>query len=508
MRVESSIKNISSGLVLQATTLVLGFISRTFFIKILGVTYLGTNGLFSNILSLLSLAELGIGQAITFNLYKPIAEGNNDKICALMNFYKKFYRIVFLFVLSVGLLLTPFLKIIINSDEVIPNLELIYIMYVINSAASYLFIYRSTLVIASQKTYILNKIEYLFSIVATIAQISVLLLTKNYIVYLATQILTTITQNIIIAIKSNKLFPYLKNSKTKLEAEDKSSLIKDIKALLLYKVGTLALNSTDNILISFFVGIKKIGLYSNYTLITTSISKILNTVFNSLIASIGNFNAIETNKRKVEMFKIVNMSSYWLYGVCSICFFCVANSFIVFWVGEEYLLGLRELFVITVNMYIGGMLFAPTNYRQTMGLFVYGKYRPIISAIINLGASIILGSFLGLEGILLGTIIARLTTNAWFDPYIIFKKGFGISPSLYFYDYLLKAAVFFITMLLCYILTMIIPYFSFSFILKGIVSFVVSNLIFLIVFGKSNEIRYLFSILKQLLSKHHNRKTI
>ncbi len=501
MRIKNSMKNIYSGLLLQAVTLVMGFVSRTIFIKILGVTYLGVNGLFANIFSLLSLAELGIGQAITFNLYKPIAEGNTEKICGLMNFYKGFYRFVFCFILIVGLLLTPLLHLIISSDEVVPNLTLIYIMYVVNSALSYLFVYRNTLIIASQKNYILNKIENVISVIGTILQIAVLLLTKNFIIYLAMQITMTIVQNAIMGHKASQLFPYIKKSNIKLDKEAKKDLIRDIKALMLYKVGTLALNSTDNILISIFVGITTTGLYSNYTLITTSVNKCLNTIFNGLTASIGDFNAVEADEKKIEMFKIVNMATYWLYGVCSICIFCVANSFITFWVGEECLLSLRELFVIVLSLYIGGMLFTPTNYRQTMGLFVYGKYRPIISAAINLVTSIILGKYLGLEGILLGTIIARLATNVWFDPYLIFKIGFKKSPSIYYWDYCFKFFVFLLTMGGCYTITMILPDFTLSFLLDAIVSFVVSNLIFFGVFGRTLEIKYLFRTFKNILRK-------
>lgn len=502
MRIKSSIKNISSGMILQVVTMVTGFVTRTLFINILGNTYLGVSGLFSNILSLLSLAELGIGQAITFSLYKPIAEDDEDKICRIMNFYKQVYRVIFVFVLVAGLVLTPFLPYIIKNFEDIPNLSLIYVMYVINSAVSYLFIYKSTLVIASQRDYVVNKITYIFSVIMTVVQIIVLIIFRNYLVYLSSQIIMVIIQNIVIAREADKMFPSLKtNKKAKLEADEKKGITKNIRALMIYKVGTLALNSTDNILISAFVGVIKLGLYSNYTLITSSISKILSTVFNSLTASIGNLNTVETREKKADMFNIINLSTFWLYGVCSICIFCVANPFIEAWIGREYWLSMRELFVIVLNMYIGGMLFTPLNYRQTMGLFVYGKLRPIISAVINLVASVILGKRLGLEGILWGTIIARVTTNVWFDPYIIFKKGLEMSPKGYFYDYILKFAIYMVTLGGCYGLVMLIPDFTLSFIVKAVVTFAVSNLVFFIIYGKSKEVKYLYDVIKRMITQ-------
>jgi len=501
MRIKNSLKNIYTGLIGQCILLVTSFVSRTFFIKILGSTYLGVSGLFTNILSLLSLAELGVGQAITFSLYKPIANNDYNKINALMSIYQKIYRFVFCFVLVVGLSLTPFLRFIINDYETIPHITIIYILYVINSASSYLFVYRNTLITASQKNYVVNKINYIFSISMMVLQVISLLIFKNYFVYLIIQILTTITQNITIAVVSKKMFPYLDSkSVNKLADDEKNKLSKNIKSLMIYKIGTLALNSTDNILISKFVGIVKVGLYSNYLLITSTISGFLSTIFNNLTASIGNLNAVESNTKKIEMFYNINLATFWLYSVSSICIFCSANAFIQAWIGEEYLLTLRELFVIVLNVYIAGMLFAPFNYRQTMGLFVYGKLRPVISAIINIVASVYLGNIFGLEGVLWGTVIARLTTNGWYDPYIIFKKGLLTSPSKYFVDYILKLIYFVITGVICYYITSFISGFGFiAFICKAIVSFVISNLIILLIYFKTNEFKYFKSVFINIL---------
>lgn len=503
MRVKSSIKNITTGLVGQMLMLFTNFISRTVFINILGSTYLGVSGLFGNILSLLSLAELGVGQAITFSLYKPIAENDKEKISALMEIYKKIYRYIFVFVVVVGLSLAPFLRFIIKDFDKIPHITIIYILYVINSASSYLFVYRNTLITASQKNYIVHIISYIFTILMMILQIVGLVVFRNYFVYLIVQICMVIGQNIATAIVTGKIFPELKiKNPPKLEPEEKKRLTKNIKSLMIYKVGTLALNSTDNILISAFVGIVKVGLYSNYNLICSSITGFLSTIFSNLTASIGNLNAVETNEKKIDMFNIINLATFWLYGVCSICIFCVANPFITAWIGEEYLLSYRELFVIVLNVYVAGMLFAPFNYRQTMGLFVYGKMRPVISAVINLGASIILGNWYGLEGILWGTIIARVTTNVWFDPYIVFKKGIQSSPKNYFIDYLIKIVILFVTGTVCFMATIFIPNYGIvSVLVKAFISFVIVNCVFLFIYARSNEINYLKTVIKSFFIK-------
>ncbi|MBO5136212.1 MAG: sugar translocase [Clostridia bacterium] len=503
MRIKNSIKNITTGLIGQMLLLFANFITRTVFINVLGSTYLGVSGLFGNILSLLSLAELGVGQAIMFSLYKPIAENDNDKISSLMAIYKKIYSGIFVFVLIVGMSLAPFLRYIIKDFDKIPHITVIYILYVFNSASSYLFVYRNTLITASQKNYIISQLSYIFSILMMALQIVGLVVFKNYFVYLIVQICTVICQNIATAIVAGKLFPELRTKNVKgLDTEEKNSLIKNIKSLMIYKVGTLALNSTDNILISAFVGIVKVGLYSNYHLISTSVTGFLSTIFGNLTASIGNLNAVETKEKKIEMFNVINLATFWLYGVCSICIFCVSNPFITVWIGKEYLLSYRELFVIVLNAYVAGMLFAPFNYRQTMGLFVYGKIRPIISAVINIIASVALGKRFGLEGILWGTIIARATTNVWFDPYIVFKKGLQSSPKYYFIDYLVKLVILFVTGALCFYVTEVIPGDEIiSVIFKAIVAFVISNSVFLVIYARTNEMSYLKLIAKNILMK-------
>lgn len=508
MRIKNSLKNIYSGIIGQVICLLCSFITRTFFIRILGSTYLGVSGLFGNILTLLSLAELGVGQAIIFSLYKPLAENDNDKIHALMLVYKKIYRLVFWFVLCVGMALVPFLKYIINDFDKYPDITIIYMMYVVNSAASYLFVYKSTLTVAAQKNFIVNKINYAFSLISMLCQLAVLIVFKNFLVYLGVQITATICQNIVIAHKTDKLFPFLKEKKeVYLEKEEKQELKKNVKSLMIYKIGSLALNSTDNIIISAFVGLIKVGIYSNYTLICSSVTSFLTTIFGNLTASIGNLNAVETNEKKAFMFNVINLATFWLYGVCSTCIFCVANSFINVWIGEEYLLTYRELFVIVLNMYVGGMLFAPFNYRQTMGLFVYGKWRPVISAVINLVVSVILCKRMGLEGVLWGTIIARATTNVWFDPYIIFKKGMEKSPLPYFADYLTKLLILFFAGGISFFASSFIPTANyFMVVVKAAAVFVLCNAMFFLFFGRKEEIKYFYTVIKSFVDKRKEKK--
>lgn len=504
MRVKKSLFNIISGVFGQLVLLITGFITRTIFIRVLGTTYLGVSGLFSNILTVFSFAELGIGQAIIFNLYKPIADKDEEKICSLMDLYAKVYKLLFVIILIIGILLIPFLKYLIKDINSIDNIVLIYVLYLINSASSYLFTYRSSFLTACQENYIVNIVNFVGNIIMSIVQVIGLLFFKNYIVYLLSQILFIFLQNLFIYYYSSFKYDFLKRKDVKKLSDDELNKIKkDVSALILYKVGTISLNSTDNIIISSFVGLSTVGLYSNYLLLQTSVTGFLSTIFNNLTASIGNLNAKEKTEKKLFIFNVINLLTFWLYAICSICLFNCMNPFISLWIGNDYLLPLSVSFIMCFNVYIAGMLFAPFNYRQTMGLFVQGKYRPVITAILNIVISIILVKQIGLIGVLWGTAISRLLTNVWFDPYLVFKKGLDTNPFLYYKDYIFKAVLLFCMGILAYFLTSFIPNSNILYVLaRAVITFLVTNIVLLIVYRKTEEFKYLKNIFDKILRKN------
>lgn len=497
MRTRYSIINIFTGLIGQLIVTLSGFIGRTVFIQVLGSTYLGVSGLFSNILTLLSFAELGIGQAIVFSLYKPIADKNEDKVCALMKLYEKTYRRLFFIVLSIGLILLPSLPYIIKDIDTIPNIRIIYVLYVINSAFSYLFSYRGTFITASQKNYIINIVHVISTILKTACQIAGLLISNNFFVYLGIQIAFDIFQNFFAYCYSSWKYPFLtRRDVPPLPDNEYTQIKKNVGALIIYKIGTISLNSTDNIIISACVGITIVGLYSNYTLLTATVSGFLSTIFGNVTASIGNLNATETREKKIFIFNVLNLATFWFYSVCSICLFVCMTPFICAWLGTEYTLEFPVSLIIAINIYIGGMLYAPFNFRQTMGLFVQGKMRPIISAVINIFVSIWFAKIWGLTGVLWGTAVARLSTNVWFDPYLVFTDGLHTSPLPYFVDYIKKFFVFFVVGAICWgIARQIIFENIWGVLLKAIISFIVSNILIFALYRSSEEFQYMKNIL-------------
>lgn len=439
MRVYNTIRNSTVSLTCQALSSLLSFINRTFFIYFLGIEYLGLSGLFTNILSVLSLAELGIGTSITFCLYKPLAQGDKKRISTLMQFYQNAYRVIGCIVLATGLSLIPFLSVIIGEQaQGVENLALIYVLCLSNSVISYFFSYKRVLLSANQQEYINTINRMLFLILQNVGQFIVLALFQNYYLYLTVAIACTLVSNISISRKCDSIYPYLKDKENRLDKAEKKNLFKYVYAQTCHKIGGVAVNGTDNILLTVFLknGLYYVGLYSNYTLICGVFKSLLNSIFNSVVASVGNLNATETVEKSKQVFDKMLFLNYLFYGFCSGCIFLVQKDFIRLWVGEEYLLSQGVVLIIVFNFFLSGMRQSCITYNTTLGLFWNDRFKPLFEAGINLVASIALIKYLGFAGVLLGTAISNLLTNFWVEPYILFKHGFKSKVSWYFVKYL------------------------------------------------------------------------
>lgn len=500
-RTENSIINSAMSIVTQVLTVVLNFAVKTVFIKMLSDEYLGVNGLFTNIITMLSLADLGIGIAIPYSLYKPLAKKDEHKINVLMNFYKKVYTIIGIAVLLIGLSLTPFLGLIIKDiPKNVPHLSLIYILFVIHSASSYFFVYKKFLIDSDQKGYITSRIIFTFSTLLSIIQIILLVTTKNYILFLLSSIILVIIQNIYISSKANKLYPFIKNkTDEKLEKEDMEGIKKNVSSLFIYKVGTVIMNGTDNIIISKFIGLIIVGFYSNYVLIINSITTVLNQIFNAITSSIGNL-VVTTNKKKSkEVYDNLNFANFWLYALFGVCIIVLINPFINIWIGKKYVMGFSIVFLLVLNFYVLGMQSVTNSFRNAYGLFWIAKYRPIIMVIINIVISVVLVQFIGIEGVLIGTLISRLLTTAWLDPYIVHKYGFEISPKSYYVDYLKYLVIFIaISIILNYFVSMIAINNIFILILIAILVVISVNVILVLLFFKTSEFNYFYDKIKKI----------
>lgn len=501
-RTYNSIRNIMTGFVGQGISMIVSFVNRIVFVRVLSEAYLGVNGLFTNVLSVLSLAELGISSAITFALYKPLASKDNSKLASLMNFYAKSYRTIGMIVGISGLILMPFLKYIIaDPGNITENLYVIYLLFLFNSTITYFYSYKSSLIIADQKNYLVSMISYSTLMIQTILQIAILVFTKNYYLYLICQTVSNLVTNILISRKADKEYPFLEEKNPeKLSKEDKKSLFVNIKALMIVKLSGVLVNSTDNIIITATKGLGLVtsGLASNYILLTSILSSILSQLFNGVTASVGNYNALESDDNKYKMFNIINVLNFWFYGWCTISFIVLGSDIVQLLFGSEYLLTKDIVIIMAVNFYTVGMQNAVWTYKNTMGLYNYGKYMVLCTGILNIVFSLVFVRFMGLFGIYLATFVSRLFTNLWYDPYAVFKHGLNQS----FSKYLKKYVYYFIIIVLTTILLEnICNFFNMAFIMKLLLCIIMPNLCFIICFIKTEELRYLLNRLLLIIGK-------
>lgn len=507
-RSEYSIINILTGFGGYFLNTIMGYICRMVFVRCLSAEYLGVNGLFTNILSMLSLAELGIGGAIGFALYKPLAEDDRDKIATLMRFYGKAYRIIGCVVAVVGLLMMPFLNIIITEQpDIQENLYVIYLLYLFNTASTYFFSYRSALLTAAQRNYIVLGINYAVTIMQSIIQIPVLLMTHNYMAYLIVQTIGVFVNNVIVSWWAKKDYSYISKRNVKpLSHDEKGGLFINIKALTINKLSTILVNNTDNIVLTYFSGLVAVGVVSNYVILTNTLSSLTSQLFNSLTASVGNLNAIENDEKKYSFFQILNLSNFWIFGWGAIGIAFVSGDIVRLCFGEEYVLGISIPLVLAINFYIVGMQNAVYAYKNTMGLFRYGQYLLLLTAAINLVLDIVLGNTMGILGIYLATAIARIATNAWYEPYAVFRYGLKVSPFRYLRKYFEYIGVLVVTGGICYYLCSLCQFqVVINVIIKFIICSIVPNCIFFACYHKSEEGQYLIGTAKRFTVKLINK---
>lgn len=503
MRIKKAIKNIATSIISQIVIIILGFVSRKVFIDNLGTEYLGINGLLTNILSMMVLIEGGIGISIVYNLYKPLAENNKEQIIALVNLYKKSYRVLALIILIISIFLYPFLNKIMKTDISAISIILVYSIFVIKNIVSYLNAYKWALINADQKGYILTINNLIFQIVTTISKIIILVLTKNYLLFLLIELIIFIIQNFVNTKTIRRIYPYLNDKvNVSLDSKTKNNINKNIRAMFLHNIGGYLVFSTDNILISSFINVSTVGLYSNYTMIIGQLSGLLSPVINGIGAGVGNLIATENEEKIYEIFKTTFFISFWIYSFATIFLYNLLEPFINWWIGEGYLLNKFVFLVVLFNFYINGMRSVIGTYKSKAGLFVQDKYMPALEGVVNLVMSLILIKYLGLVGVFLGTTISTLIIPFWNQPRIVYKELLKKSVSKYFITYLvylmIMLGVGWVTGNLC---NLIVGGYSFtSLIVRGVVCVIIPNTIYFILFFNTREFQYLWISIKNQIN--------
>ena len=512
-RTQNSIRNVLSAMIGQLGGILVNLLARVFFLHYLNQTYLGLNGLFTNVLTMLSLVELGVGPAMAYSLYKPLADHDVERLKSHMAFYKKAYVTIGLAIAALGLAFLPFYTVFMDEVPDIPHLNTIYLLFVANTVVSYFYSYKRSLIICDQKKYIETAVHYGAYFLLNVVQIIFLALTKNYVVFLMLQVLSTWLENFILARKADKLYPFLREKNVRpMDKTDSQVIFRNVAAMSMHKVGAVVVNSTDNILISKLIGLASAGLYSNYYTIIHPLQTITNQIFESIVASVGNLTATVKDgnvEHLMETFYDVFFFAFWIFTFCSICLLNLLHPFIEFmWLRNRgWLLDNATLYVLVLNFYLYGMRRPVLTFRDATGAFWNDRFKPIFESIINLVASILLAKPFGIAGIFLGTLVSTVTTSLWVEPMVLYHNVFYAHMRKYFARFFSYTAV---GLVICVITTWLCSHVGYSLISilpRTLICLTVPNLLLLVVFYRTKEFQYFRRLGKTILGKvkRHDR---
>lgn len=496
-RTQYAIKNIGFSTYNKILSLILSFISRTVFIQYLGSGYLGLNGLFSDVLNLLSMADLGFGVAMAYSFYEPLAHDDKKKVAALVTFYKRAYTVIALVVTIVGLLLIPFLPYLINLSKPIDHINLYYLFSLANVVASYISVYKTTILSADQRNYVVVKITMVTSIIQTILQIVVLVLFKSYLAYLIVGTFFVWFNNLYASHIASKEYPYI-NEKVELSKADRKDIYKNISSVFIYKVSNVLLTATDNLLISVLVGTVAVGYYSNYQMIQTRVIEFYTLLFSSITASIGNLIITEGYDKRYRVFNTAQSVSFITSGIIVPCYTILISSFIGIWLGQKYVLDTWTTLAIGLNTYFSCVMQPLWSYREATGLYRKTKWIMVICAIENLVLSVVLGRAWGVAGILFASAFSRATTYIWYEPKILFKEYFNRGTNKYYLDLAVNTIFVLILIAIGFTISKIfMPRNFLTWCVEAIVIFAISCVSSLFIYRKSEGAQRILSFIKR-----------
>lgn len=499
-RIDNAGRNVFFGATGNITTIILGFVLRTVFIHTIGITYLGVNGLFTNILSVLSLSELGIGTAMNYSLYKPVANKDFEKIKSLMHLFRKAYHYIAIITAALGLLLVPFLKYIIKDplDISMNELTLFYLVFLFMTVSSYFVSYKYSLVNAEQKNYIQVNIHVITLIITLIVQLIVLYIFHSFLLYILVSAVIGLIQKIFVSLYFKRRYPYLldKNIRS-LTKEEIEPLKKNIIALIYHKIGEISIGQTDNILIASFINITAVGLLLNYNLIIASVVGLLNIVFNSVVSGFGNLIATDSKEKQYFLFKVYRFLAFWIYGFAVVALLILLTPFITLWIGGDMVLDYTVILLIMIDCYFKAHRIVLDNFKNAAGIFEADKYIGMIQGIVNLLVSIVMIQLIGLKGVFVGTIVSGLIANIA-KPIIIYRLMFKVKVKNYFkdsfyYGFIISITICIMVLIKKRVLNQIIVE---DVLLLFVFVIIIPNMIFYLLLHRREEFQYLLTLVK------------
>lgn len=505
-RIKKTTRNAIASVFCQIITVLVQFLVRTFFIHYLSKELLGLNGVFSNILSVLSLTELGLGTAIVCSMYSAMAKNDENEIRLYFRSYKKIYSIVGIIVAILGVSFLPFLSFLIADSSNIYYLHYYYLLYLFDVVVSYFFAHYRSLFSADQKEYVNNIVRTMFLILQTIFQIICLVLFKNFFLFLSIKIICNFLSGLVIAMIVKKKYPYITIKDTsRLSNDDKNRLKNDSIGVLSTRIELTVLNSTDNMIISSILGSVVAGIYSNYTLIIGSISTAIGLIFSATQASIGNYCVTKEKKDIETLFNRIHYIYYFIYGFCTSCLISLLNPFINLWIGKEYELSISIIFVVCTNFYVSLSRQANLSFITVNHLLRKLNIKNIVEAMINICISIILINFIGLIGVFLGTLISFFTCSIWYEPKVVYDY-FEVRPFKYYINYFIRLLVVIFSSLVCLFISNVLYDGT---LLRLILCFLINILISLffvtVPFIRTKDFKYLFTSIVKMIHRRQNK---
>lgn len=510
-RKERTIKNSISAVVKYFIKLILQFVLRTVIIYKLGVEYVGLDSLYANIISMLSLAELGIGSAIVFSMYKPAAENDIEKLKSLNNLYKKVYTIIAIIVLVLGLAIMPFIKYFISEEpNVSVNLYVVYAIFLANTVISYFGAHKRSLLFAFQRNDIENNILTIATILMSILQISALLLFKNYYLYVIFIPWFTLFDVLLYVYVAKRLYPEITGKSQPLDKDTKREITKNIIATSCHQIGGVFVLSTDNLLISKFFGLTVLGTISNYILIYSAIDSLIVMFINALQASVGNLIATTDKEYVHKIYKMFNWVFACIAGFCAIALMCLYQPFMDIWIGKtEYVVSIWLVLALVSKFYLSKMRNITNIFKNCAGLMWNDRWKPICESIVNIIASIIFIKLIGVEGVFVGTIISTISVSLWVEPYVLYKNYFKRNIKEYFSKFFLYTLVTLIAGVITFALCYLLPATGILwFVLKVIICCIVPTGIFLLAYFKTDNFKMTLLYAKSFFKKKAKKEKV
>lgn len=501
-RTKNATRNIIFGVILKAYQIIVPFLMRTAMIYLMGVQYLGLNSLFTSVLQVLNLAELGVGSAMIYSMYKPIAEDDNATICALMRLYRTYYRVIGLIIAVIGSILTPLIPKLISGD--IPHGLNIYILYLLNLGTTvlsyWLYAYKNSILQAHQRTDIVSKVTLVTSTIQYASQLLVLWAFKSYYLYVIVMLATQAITNIATAVAADKLYPQF-SPKGKLPKYEVSRINRRIRDLFTSKIGAIIVNSADTIVISAFLGLTALAIYQNYYFILTSITGFVTIVFSAVTAGIGNSLVVETKEKNFKDLKVFTFIICWISGFCSCCFLNLYQPFMELWVGKDLMLDSSIVICFVIYFYVCEVNQLLNTYKDAGGIWHEDRFRPLVTAIANFGMNLVIVQFLGLYGIILSTVLSMLLIGM---PWLFHNLFATMFEKKNMKNYLVSLAFYvFISIIACFSSVIVCDFINFglwtTLIVRGIVCLIIPNIVFLIVYCRKDEFKQSVLLVNKML---------